>query len=168
MWRPLQAFFRKLDHWRYHRCIKQALALHLRGEARRDGLTVDNVSSRLDIRWRARDIHPWDRDLARYEREVLFAEQALADTEAAVVRLFEGLPQIDVIDLSVVEPASEILIAAGTVHRSDLSTLRPRLLSVGMRLREVGITYCFALPGSSDFPEHAPTCELCTRGQAAS
>lgn len=159
MWRPMQKCLRKINLWRYHRCIRQALALHLRGEARRDGLTVDNVSSRLDIRWRARDIHPWDRHRARYEREVIFAE---------VVRLFERLPQIDVIDLSVVEPASETLIAAGTVHRSDLSAPRPRLSSVGMRLREVGIRYCFALPGSSDFSEHAPTCDLCTRGQAAS
>jgi hypothetical protein len=168
MLRSLRTFLSRLDLWRYHKRIKQALALHLRGEVRRDGLTVDNVSSRLEIRWRARDIHPWDRHLAKYEREVMFAEQALVDTEAAVVRLFERLPQIDVIDLSVVEPASETLIAAGTVHRSDLSAPRPRLLSVGMRLREVGIRYCFALPGSSDFPEHAPTCDLCTRGQAAS
>jgi hypothetical protein len=168
MWRPFQLLLSKLDLWRYHYTIKRALALHLRGEARRDGLTVDAVSSHLTIRWRARDIHPWDRHRPRYEREVMFAEQALTDTEAAVVRLFERLPEVDVIDLSVVEPASEILIAAGTVHRSDLSAPRPRLSSVGMRLREVGIRYCFALPGNSDFPEHAPTCDLCTRGQIAS
>ncbi len=168
MLRVLRTFLSRLDLWRYQRGINRALALHLRGEVRRDGLTVDNVSSRLEIRWRARDIHPWDRHLARYDREVMFAEQALADTEAAIVRLFERLPQIDVIDLSVVEPASETLIAAGTVHRSDLTAPRPRLFSVGMRLREVGIRYCFALPGSSDFPEHAPTCDLCTRGQVAS
>jgi len=168
MRRLLLSIFHKLNFELYHRRIRRALALNLRGEARRDGLTVDKMSSRLEIRWRARDIHPWDRHLSTHEREVLFAEQALADTEAAVVRLFEKLPQIDVIDLSVVEPASEILIAAGTVHRSDLNAPRPRLLSVGMRLREVGITYCFALPGSSDFPQHAPTCDLCMRGQAAS
>jgi hypothetical protein len=168
MWRPLRMLLSRLDLWHYHRRIKQALALHLRGEARRDGLTVDNVSSRLEIRWRARDIHPWDRHLPRYEREVMFAEQAMADTEAAVVRLFERLPEVEVIDLSVVEPASETLIAAGAVHRSDLNAPRPRLSSVGMRLREVGIRYCFALPGNSDFPEHAPTCDLCTRGQIAS
>jgi hypothetical protein len=168
MWRPLQMLLGKLDSWRYHHSIKKALALHSRGEVRTDGLAVDSVSSHLEIRWRARDIHPWDRHRDGYEKELLFADQALADTEAAVVRLFERLPQVDVIDLSVVEPASNILIAAGTVHRSDLSAPRPRLSSVGMRLREVGIRYCFALPGNSDFPEHAPTCDLCTRGQVAS
>src|SRR5271170_7443512 len=110
MWRPLKSFLRKSDLWRYHRRIKQALALHLRGEVRSDGLSLDNVCSHLEIRWRARDIHPWDRHLAKYEKEVMFAEQALADTEAAVVRLLERLPQIDVIDLSVVEPASETVI----------------------------------------------------------
>ena len=34
----------------------------------------------------------------------------------------------------------ETLIAAGTVHRSDLYAARPRLLSTGMRLREIGAT----------------------------
>jgi len=168
MWRPLRTIVHNLNLHLFHRRVKRALALNLRGEARRDGLTVDNVSSHLEIRWRARDIHPWDRQRPRYEREVMFVEQALTDTEAAIDRLFEKLPEIDVIELSVVEPASETVIAAGTVHRSELNAPRPRLSSVGMRLREVGIKYCFALPGSSDFTEHAPTCDLCTRGQVAS
>lgn len=168
MWRLSKMLLGKLNLWRYHHSIKRALALHSRGEARRDGLTVDSVSSHLEIRWRARDIHPWDRHGAAYEKELMFADQALSDTEAAVIRLFERLPQVDVIDLSVLEPASETLIAAGRVHRSDFNAPRPRLSSVGMRLRDVGIRYCFAVPGSSDFPEHAPTCDLCTRGQVAS
>jgi hypothetical protein len=163
MWRPLKSFLRKSDLWRYHRRIKQALALHLRGEVRRDGLAVDTVSSHLEIRWRARDIHPWDRHLARYEREVIFAEQALADTEAAVARLFERLPEVDVIELSVLEPKSETLIAAGTVHRSDLYAARPHLLSVGMRLREIGVKYHFAAPGQRDSTANAPIADLCVR-----
>jgi hypothetical protein len=163
MWRLLKLFLRKSDLWRYHRRIKQALALHLRGEARRDGLTVDKVSSHLEIRWRARDIHPWDRHLARYEREVIFAEQALADTEAAVGRLFERLPEVDVIELSVLEPESETLIAAGTVHRLDLYAVRPHLLSVGIRLREIGVNYRFAAPGEHDSSANAPIADLCTR-----
>lgn len=151
MWRQLKSVFHKPALWHYHRRIKKALALHLRGEARRDGLTVDNVSSHLEIRWRARDIHPWDRSLTtRYEREVMFAEQALADTEAAVSRLFEKLPEIDVIVLSVLEPKADILIAAGTVHRSEMNAARRDLMSVGMRLREVGITYHFAAPNERD------------------
>jgi hypothetical protein len=163
MWRLLKSFLRKPDLWRYRRRIKRALALHLRGEARRDGLTVDSVSSRLEIRWRARDIHPWDRHLPKYEREVMFAEQALTDTEAAVARLFERFPEVDVIELSVLEPKSETLIAAGTVHRSDLNADRPRLLSVGMRLREVGITYRFAPPENIDSSAEVPIGNLCPR-----
>jgi len=163
MWRLLQSFLGKPDHWRYHRKIRRALALHLRGEGRRDGLTLDDVTSRLEIRWRARDIHPWDRHLLRYEREVRFAEQALADTEAAVVRLFERLPEVDVIELSVLEPKSETLIAAGTVHRSDMNAARPHLLSVGMRLREVGITYRFAPNEKVDSSGNVPIADLCVR-----
>src|ERR1700730_1751470 len=114
MWRQLKSVFHKPALWHYHRRIRKALALHLRGEARRDGLTVDKLSSHLEIRWRARDIHPWDRSLtSRYEREVMFAEQALADTETAVFRLFENLPEVAVVELSVLEPKSEILIAEG-------------------------------------------------------
>jgi hypothetical protein len=163
MWRMFKSFLRKSDRWRFHRRIKQALALHLRGEVRRDGLTVDKVSSHLEIRWRARDIHPWDRHLARYEREVIFAEQALADTEAAVGRLFERLPEVDVIELSVLEPESETLIAAGTVHRLDLHAARPHLLSVGMRLREIGVNYHFAAPGQPDSTTNGPIAGLCAR-----
>ena len=46
----LQTFLRQFDIWRYRRKIKRALALHLRGEARTDGLTADNVCSRLGAR----------------------------------------------------------------------------------------------------------------------
>jgi len=119
----------------------QALALYRRGEARNDGLTLDHVCSRLEITWLARNIHPWDRDCPRAESETLFAEQALADTEAAVWRIFESLPHIDVIELSVLEPTSGALIATGAVHRSASNAARSPLLSVGMRLRELGITY---------------------------
>jgi hypothetical protein len=164
MLRIFQPFVSRLNLWRFRRRIKQALALHLRGEARNDGLRVDNVSSRLEIRWRARDIHPWDRNLGtRYEREVMFAEQALVDTEAAVGRLFEKLPEVDVIELSVLEPKSETLIAAGTVHRSDVFAVRPHLLSVGMRLREIGVNYHFAAPSSPDSTENAPVAGLYVR-----
>jgi hypothetical protein len=163
MWWPLRRIFHKLNLRLYRRRIYRALALNLRGEARKDGLTVDNVSSRLEIRWRARDIHPWDRHRARDEREVMFAEQALTDTEAAVDRLFERLPEIDVIELSVLEPTSEVLIATGTVHRSDLNAVRPHLLSVGMRLREVGIKYCFAISEKRDSTGNIPVGDLCAR-----
>lgn len=163
MWQFLGRFLRKLDLWCYRRKIEQALALFRRGEVRRDGLTADHACSRLEIRWRARDIHPWDRHCAEDEREALFAEQALADTEVAVLRLFERLPQIDVIELSVLEPTSEALIVTGTVHRSALNATRPPLLSVGMRLRELGITYRFAARDGRASNASDPAGELCVR-----
>jgi len=77
--------FRQLDLWRFRRNVGDTLALHRRGEVRNDGLKLDGVSSHLEIRWRAREIHPWDRDLLRGGRkQAAFAEQALADTEAAI------------------------------------------------------------------------------------
>jgi hypothetical protein len=155
--------FRKLDLWRFRRSVEDALALHHRGEVRNDGLKLDGVYSHLEIRWHAREIHPWDRDLLHGSRkQAAFAEQAFADTEAAILRLFEKLPHVDVIDLSVLEPASEALIAAGTVHRSELSGRRTHLLSVGMRLRDIGVHYNLAAemrhPGTL-----VPDGELCTR-----
>jgi hypothetical protein len=89
---------------------------------------LDGVRSHLEIRWHAREIHPWDRDLLRGSRkQAAFSEQALVDTEAAISRLFERLPQVGIIELSVLEPYSETLIAAGTVHRTDLSARRAHL-----------------------------------------
>ena len=163
MLRFLDRCLRCLELRCYRRNISRALALHLRGEARRDGLTPDHIRCRLEIHWRARDIHPWDRQCALREREALFAEQALTDTEVAVHRLFEQLPYIDVIELSVVEPASENPIAQGIVDRSTLNALRPELKSVGMRLRELGIHYCLAARAKSVSNESDPAGQLCIR-----
>ena len=156
--------FRKLDHWRFRRNLEDALALQRRGEARSDGLRLDAMSSHLEIRWRAREIHPWDRDLLSGSRkQAAFAEQALADTEAAILRLFEKLPHVDVIQLRVLEPDSETLIAAGMVHRTDLSARRAHLLSVGMRLRDIGVQYNLAAPEMPPPSALLPAGELCAR-----
>jgi hypothetical protein len=146
MWQLFELFIRHFDTWRYQRNVGRALALYLRGEARRDGLTAETRCHRLEIQWRARDIHPWDRDLiCAGERRPLFLEQSLADTEAAIYRLFEALPVIDVLDITIFDHTSDNIIIAGTVCRSMLDRGR-NLLSVRMRLRELGVTYCF--PGS--------------------
>lgn len=156
--------FRRLDLWRFRRNVDDALALHRRGEVRNDGLKLEGVYSHLEIRWHARDIHPWDRDLLRgSRRQAAFAEQALADTEAAILRLFERLPHVDIIALSVLEPASETLIAAGTVHRSELSGRRTHLLSVRMRLRDIGVQYNLTAPELPPPGALVPAGELCTR-----
>ena len=154
----------KLDLWRFRRSVEDALALHRRGEVRSDGLKLHGVSNHLEIRWRAREIHPWDRDLLRgSRRQAAFAEQALADTEAAILRLFEKLPHVDVIELSVLEPASETLIAAGTVHRSELKARRAHLLSVGMRLRDIGVQCNLPAPEMRHPTALVPAGELCAR-----
>ena len=146
MWRVLTAYLHRLRVRRYRRRIEHALALTDRGEVRTDGLRLNRICNRLEIESRARDIHPWDRDLPLERRARVFVEQSLADTEAAISRLFVSLPQVDVIDLTVLEPASKATMIAGTVHRSDLENNR-RLLSVKMRLRELGLRY-------SDCPDH--------------
>ena len=61
----------------------------------------------------------------------------MQDTEAAIIRLFDALPQIDVIDLSVIGQTRAPMVE-GTVSRCDLQVARP-LPSVRMRLRDLGI-----------------------------
>jgi hypothetical protein len=141
MLQVLEALFRKLDDCRYRRNINRALALHLRGEVRKDGLMLASVTTHMEIEWRARDIHPWDRPLlSRSERATAFVSQTLADTEAAVHRLFEALPQVDVIALRVLDHASETVIISGTVAR-PAALHRDERLSIGMRLLYLGLTY---------------------------
>jgi hypothetical protein len=140
MWQILKNCLRRLKLLMYLGCIERVLARVGRGQARSDGLRLNKVSNRLEIQWRARDIHPWDSSLPYDRRTVALEEQTLADTEAAISELFDAFPQVDVIDLMVLGPASETTIMAGTVHRSALPDSR-RLLSVRMRLRELGVDY---------------------------
>ena len=141
MLQVLKMLFRKIAAVRYQRGIGRALALHLRGEVRSDGLEAASVATQLHIDWRARDIHPWDRPLlSPAQRAAAFVEQALADTEAAVYRLFDAFPQVDTIALRVLDRESEHVILAGAVAR-PLASVQDRSLSVGMRLRYLGITY---------------------------
>jgi len=163
MLRLLRRCFERVELLLYRHKVNDALALHHRGEARNDGLILDNVTNRLEIRWRARDIHPWDRHRSHYERETIFEHQTLADTEAAIRRLFERLPHIDVMEVRVIEPTSEMMIAEGTVYRSDFNAVRSSLRSVGMRLREMGMRYSFAVPEPDQSDAMASTEELCVR-----
>jgi hypothetical protein len=141
MLQVLETLLQKFGAHCYERGIKRAIALHLHGEVRRDGLNLGAVTTHLDIEWRARDIHPWDRGLlSPSERANAFVEQALADTEAAIHRLFAALAQVDTITLKVREFGSERLIISGTVFRPSTSD-RSQELSIGMRLRYLGVTY---------------------------
>jgi len=163
MWPILRSFFREFGRSRYRHSIDDALALYRRGEVRSDGLTVKDACVRLEIIWHARDIHPWDRDLPAHQKQTEFAEQALDDTEAAVLRIFERRPEIDVIDLIVLQPKSQDVLATGTVHRSDLNTARPHLLSVNMRLRQLGVTCRFGARDEEPQSETNSGSEVCGR-----
>jgi hypothetical protein len=137
----LERLFSKLDGRRYKHNIERALALHLRGEVRRDGLNPASLTTHLEIEWRTRDIHPWDRSLlSPAQRAAAFVKQSLADTEAAIYRLFEALPQVDVISLRVFDQTSEKAIISGTVSR-PVPSARDEKLSIGMRLMYLGLTY---------------------------
>ena len=141
MLQVVELLLQKLGEYCYERGIQRALALHLRGEVRRDGLTLSAATTHLDIEWRAREIHPWDRLLLSPSQKAnAFVEQALADTEAAIDRLFSDLPQVGIITLRVREQNSERLIISGTVQRPD-ALARNRGLSIGMRLKYLGVTY---------------------------
>jgi len=137
MWQTIGVLFRKLERWRHRHNVDRSLALHLRGEARSDGLSLIRVRDRLEVRWRARDIHPWDAEASN--KAQLFGEQLLTDTEAVILRLFKALPQVDLIDLKIFEPTSDTVIMAGVVHRSELDAVRS-LMSIRMRLQQMGVS----------------------------
>jgi hypothetical protein len=141
MSRSFRTLLYEIDGLRYGRGIEQALALNLRDEVRGDGLALSRALSRLEIEWYARDIHPWDRErgLSPEEKAYLFVQQCLRDTEAAISRLFERLPQVDIIEARVLEPKSKMPIIAGTVSRSGLE--KNDQLSAGMRLMLSGVTF---------------------------
>jgi hypothetical protein len=141
MLQVVEILFRRLGAYCYKRSLQRALALYLRGEVRRDGLNLTAATTHLEIEWQARDIHPWDRELLSPSQKArAFVEQALADTEAAIYRLFSALPQVNLITLRVREQESERLIISGTVLRRD-TLAREQELSIGMRLRYLGVTY---------------------------
>lgn len=140
----LKSFLLKRKVSRDRKVIQEALALHHRGEARRDGLTLTQVSHHLEIEWRARDVHPWDRTSESKEREFLFAEQSMEDTDAALSRLFHEFPELDVIEFKVTHPDSGQRILSGTVKRS-WRVPRTRGVSARTKLWHRGVTTTIAV-----------------------
>ncbi len=143
---PFRAIWQRIAGWQLRRRIRRALALNLRGEARDDGLDLVRISNRLEIQWRARGIHPWDRETPVGRDEGIFFDQLFRDTDAALDRLFKALPQIDIVDLKVYEPATGELMLSGTVHRGALDRARSTA-SVRMRLHLLGVRCCFSSRG---------------------
>src|ERR1700722_10280603 len=121
--------------------VMEALALHRRGEVRTDDLQMMELAVRMQVRWRAREIHPWDRDLPPGRAARKLSQQCLSDTEAALERLFVACPEVDVIEVEVLEPNAdgERRVMFGTVRRDEFAQWHP--LSTDMRLRLVGLPY---------------------------
>jgi hypothetical protein len=139
MWPILETVLHRVEKTIHRHNIEWALALHRRGEVRPDGLKAIRISNHLEIEWTARNIHPWDRGQC-WDSGFAFVDQTLADTDAALARLFEALPQIDAIMLRIFDPASGAAIIAGTVYRSAISDVH-RNISVRMRLNRWGLKF---------------------------
>jgi hypothetical protein len=121
------------------RLVRKALALTPRAFVRHDLLVLCEFSAQMRLEWRSRDIHPWDKSLPADRRAELFRDQAFCDTDAAIVRLFRILPDLDTIEVRVLEPRPpNRAILAGTVARRDADAVRS-LASPGMRLRLMGV-----------------------------
>ena len=136
--RRIWEYLRSRAFWDHRRRMERALERH--GDVRKDGLQLDQMRHRLEIRWRAREVHPWDRHLPRDEKQRRFVEQSLVDTEAALARLFEASLEVDVIDFCVTDPRSGVTMLSGAVFRTDFKNARPSP-SVRMRLSELGVHF---------------------------
>src|SRR6516225_10608979 len=118
---------------RVRRLLSNALALHRRGEVRSDGLPLLDVSIKLTVSWRARDVHPWDRDLPEERAAPRLLDQTLHDTEDAVERIFVAFPEADTLELNVLEsdPASNrVLLSGWSCDQIWDAAHHPRLLCV--------------------------------------
>jgi len=135
----LQGYIAGVTRGRLRRIVTRALALTPRGFIRHDVPRLNKLSAQLRVEWLTRDIHPWDRVLPLRRRAELFRDQASRDTDAAISRLFQILPDLDAIEIRVLEPHSpNRLVFAGTVVREDVLAARP-VASPGMRLKLMGI-----------------------------
>ncbi len=124
--------------------VTGALGIKPRGGVAHDELTLVRFTGRLKLEWHARETHPWDRDQTASMRAKLFLQQALEDTDAAIVNLFEALPpEIEMIEIRVLDPIDhDKVILAGSVHRDELdSATRCQSQSLRMRLKNLGIRY---------------------------
>jgi hypothetical protein len=135
----LKNFLQRYKAIRQHHAIQRALGLQHLGDGRRDGLTLNRASHRLQIEWQARGVHPWDRTPDSEQQDHLFAEQSAADADAVLTRLFEQMPAIDVIEFRVIHPETGLLMIAGTVDRS-VPVAETRAVSGRTRLWRRGVT----------------------------
>jgi len=119
--------------------VGRALSLRPRGAIGNDELVVKSLSARLRVHLLARPTHPWDCDLPANERNELFVQQCLEDVSTAIPKLFRSMPEIDEMDIIVMEPRGRRAIISGVVKRSD--ALASSRLSAGMKLKALGLEY---------------------------
>jgi len=130
---------------RITRRVAHALALTPRGAVWNDVLSIDRLAIALRVVWFARNVHPWNDDVPERRKSELFARQCLEDVDAAIPRLFEQLPEVDTLEIRVLERKSKIQIITGVVHRSDLAIQVDS--SLGMRLKTIGSSNLFNSAG---------------------
>ena len=121
------------------RRVNRALALPLRGGVANDILMLKQLFVHLRVEWFARDVHPWDRDLSKERQAELFTQQCLEDVDSAIPRLFKELPEIDEIEIRVLDRESNAQIITGVINRENARASAG--LSLGMRLNALGINY---------------------------
>jgi hypothetical protein len=157
----MKAFFTHFFKPSVQQIVRRALALRPRGAIPNDVLVLTSLGLSghcLQLEWRARDIHPWDCDLPPAQQAELFSKQALLDTDAALIRLFERLPEITQIEFQVLNPmAFGGVILTGAVDRENALDPEPPP-SLRMRLNMLGVRYKIAdehlvlLPANSWVP----------------
>jgi hypothetical protein len=119
--------------------VHRALALPQRGGVAKDILLLKELFVHLRVEWFARDVHPWDRDLSKERQAELFTQQCLEDVDAAIPRLFNELPEIDVVEIGVLDRESNAKIITGVVNRENARASAD--LSLAMRLNALGVNY---------------------------
>jgi hypothetical protein len=144
----MKTFLAQLSQTRLHRAARKALKLAPRGGVRNDVLVLSKLSKvteqELQLEWLAREVHPWDRDLPSWRQAELFCQQALQDTEAAILRLFRMLPDVAHVEVRVLDPqAANRVILAGKVERDEIPWVC-RLESIKMRLLMMGVRFLMA------------------------
>lgn len=105
------------------------------------------ASESIEICWRARTEHPWDRHPNGSVQASAFGAQALQDTESALLRLFEAMPGAESIEFKVLDPDCDRPIIEGKVGRRDFQeTISSPIQSVRMRLKRLGIREYLSAP----------------------
>jgi hypothetical protein len=119
--------------------VGKALNIGPIGRGGRQRLQICRITGQLHVEWRARDLHPWDRDLPLECCSELFRAQTIMDTDNAVARLFSLVPEVDTITIQVRSPQSDGgTILAGTISRTSHTACRA-VPSPRMRLKMMGI-----------------------------